>query len=76
MRHTDAGLSPGAAREYFFLLPTSTVSADSLTVFVQPPCAIACISICAHAKLLNTGSQTIVWTKEIAAHTDTSDRDG
>ena len=28
----------------------STFSADSLAVFVQPPCTIACISICASVK--------------------------
>ena len=28
----------------------STFSADSLTVSVHPPCAVACISICAHVK--------------------------
>ena len=36
-------------RERIFL-PESTVSADSLTVSVHPPIAIACIYICAHVK--------------------------
>ena len=31
-------------------LPESTASADSLTVLVQPPRAIACINICAYIK--------------------------
>ena len=31
-------------------LPESTFSADFLTVSVHPPCAIACIYICAHVK--------------------------
>ena len=38
---------------FFFFLSVffqSTSSADSLTVSVQPPCAVACISICAHVK--------------------------
>ena len=35
-----------AARDFF--LPEPTFSADSLTVSVQPPYAIACIYICAH----------------------------
>ena len=38
---------PGATRD---CLPESAFSADSLTVSVQPPCAIACINICAHVK--------------------------
>ena len=59
---------PGAARDfspgvYFF-------SADSLMVSVQPPCAIACINICAHVKnpthwqpyhCLNTGKYCTHW---------------
>ena len=36
---------PGTAR---VSLPESTVSADSLTVSVQPPCVLACIDICVH----------------------------
>ena len=32
------------------LLPESAVSADSLTVSVQPPCAIPCSNICVHVK--------------------------
>ena len=38
----------GAAKDFF--LPESTSSADSLTVSVQPPCAIECINICVHVK--------------------------
>ena len=44
-RHTDAGSSPRCAKGFFFL--TSTFNADSPTVFAQPLCGIACISICA-----------------------------
>ena len=39
---------PGAAKD--FSLPESTFRADSVTVPVQPLCAIACINICAHIK--------------------------
>ena len=35
-------------------LPKSTFSADSLTVSVQPPCAVVCINICAHVKKSQT----------------------
>ena len=31
-------------------LPESASSADSLTVSLQPPCAIACTNVCAHVK--------------------------
>ena len=47
------------------VLPESTFSADSLTVSVQPPWAIA-----GTLKIPNTGSHTIVWTRENTAHTD------
>ena len=39
---------PGAARDFF--LTQLTFSADSLTVSVQPPCAITRINICAYVK--------------------------
>ena len=39
-------------RQGLFLLAQSNSSADSLTVSVQPPCAIACNNICAHVKNL------------------------
>ena len=53
---------PGAARlllllllllllVLLLLLPESAFSADSLTVSVQPPCAIACISICTEYRI-------------------------
>ena len=38
---------PSVARVFF---PAWTFSADSVTVFVQPPCAIECINICMHIK--------------------------
>ena len=38
---TDAGLSPRGGKGFF---------SQSLTVTVQPPCAIACIQICAYVK--------------------------
>ena len=48
-RRTDTPLRqirfPGAARDFS---PGVRFSADSLTVSVQPSCAIACINICAH----------------------------
>ena len=48
-RHAaDAG-SIHPVRQGIFL-PESTCSADSLTVSVHPPYAIACINICAHVK--------------------------
>ena len=45
---------PGAARDFF--LPESATSADSLTVSLQPPCAIGCIStnFCARVKQFQT----------------------
>ena len=36
--------------KYFFILFQSTLSAESLTVSIQLPCAIACINICAYVK--------------------------
>ena len=48
-RHAaDAGSIPRCGKGFF--PPESTFSADSLTVPVHPPCAIACINICAHFK--------------------------
>ena len=48
-RHnTDSASSLRRSKEFF--LPASTSSADSLTVSIQPPCAIACINICEHTK--------------------------
>ena len=42
----DAGLIPLCYVQVF--LPESTFSANSLTCVHTPPCAIACINICAH----------------------------
>ena len=50
-------------------LPESLFSADSLTVFAQTLCAIACINVCAHVQNPRTGSETIVWTHGNTAHT-------
>ena len=62
------GLIPCMTR-IFVLVSASTSSANSLTVFVQPLYAIACINICMCVKNIpNTASQTIVWTHENAAH--------
>ena len=44
-------------------------SMQALAVSVQPPCAIACINICAHVKNPRTGSHTRVWTHENTACT-------
>ena len=41
------------------VLPVSTFGADSLTVSVQPPCAIVCSSICAHVKIPNTAAKPL-----------------
>ena len=47
-------------------LPESIFSADSLTVFTQPPCAIARVSICTHVQQIpNAGSRAIVGTHEV-----------
>ena len=40
----------------FFL--TSAFSADSRTVFAQPPCSVTCINICAHT-LAGMGSAAL-----------------
>ena len=47
MSNTDAGSSPRCGKGFY---SQSTSSADSLTVPVQPPCAVACINICADIK--------------------------
>ena len=46
-RNTNTGSSPRCGKGFFF---QSTSSVDSLTVSVQPPCAIACINIYVHVK--------------------------
>ena len=52
-----------------FYFPQSTSSADSLTVSVQPPCAISHASTSVRTlKIPNTGSHTIVWTQENTTH--------
>ena len=55
---------PSASREFF---PQSAFSADSLTLFLPPPCTIACVNICVHVKIPNIDSHPIVWT-----HTNTA----
>ena len=49
-RNTNVSLSPRYSKGFF---SKSTSSADSLTVSVQPHCAIAYIKICEHTVLLN-----------------------
>ena len=46
--YTYAGSSPRCGKGFYF--PESTSSADSLKVFVQPLCSIACFKICARVK--------------------------
>ena len=46
-------------------LPVSTFSADTLSVSVQPPCAVACISICAHVKIPNMAAKPLFGHTEI-----------
>ena len=58
--NTDTGSSPQCGKGLF---SQSASSADSLTMSVQPPCAIACINVYEHV----TGSRTIVWTQENTA---------
>ena len=49
---------------FVFFIPKSTFSADSLTVSVQPPCAIACIlTFVRTLKIPSIGSHTFVWTQ-------------
>ena len=50
-RHAaEAGSIPRCGEGFYFFSPESTFSADSLTVSVQTPCAIACSNICANVK--------------------------
>ena len=51
----------------------SPFNADSLTVFAQPPCAIACINICEHVqKPKHWQPYSSVWTHHNTAHTDSN----
>ena len=52
---------------FFFSLPESTFSADSLTVSRTPPCATACINICAHIKDLVVHVR-VWWIMETLKH--------
>ena len=52
-------------------LPQSTSSADSLTVPVQPPCAIARITICAHFKNPKHW-QPCIYIPDVLTHEDTA----
>ena len=58
-RNTDAGSSPRCVKRT--CLPESTFSADSLTVLVQLPCAMACSYVCARVEtqIPNTGSGAV-----------------
>ena len=49
----------------FCFITESSFSADSLAVSVQPPCAIACISICAHVKIPNMAAKPLFGHTEI-----------
>ena len=69
----NAGSAHYGSRVLF--LPESAFSADSLTVFVQPLCAITCINICVHVTN-PIGSHTIVWTLKNTAHTRSNPGDG
>ena len=55
------------------LLPESAFSADCLTVFVQPRCAIVCINVCAALKIPNPLSSrwSIVWYPWLCPHWET-----
>ena len=52
----------------------SQLSVQTLTVSVQPPCAIACIdnssTIARTLKIQNIGSHNVLWTQENTAHID------
>ena len=50
-------------------LPQSASSADSLTVSVQPPCAIACTTSVRTLEIPPNGKHTIVRTQENTADT-------
>ena len=45
---TEAGLISWCGKGFFF--PQSQLSAQTLMVSVHPPCATACINICAHVR--------------------------
>ena len=66
---SDAGSSPKRGKGFFS--QSTNFRADSLTVFVQPPCAIACNNICAHNKTTNRGSHIYHGSDvQNIAHTD------
>ena len=64
-RRTGTPEADSPVRQGLFL-PVSAFSADSLTVPVHPPCAIACIYICAHVKdpVVHVGVRCIMETRK------------
>ena len=62
----DAGSIPRCGKG-FFSLPESSFSVDSLTGVRAPPCAMACIYICAHVKDLVVHVR-VWWIKETLKH--------
>ena len=61
----DARSTPGTAREST-RTPTPCeliLGEDSLTVFLQPVCAVAFFDICVHVKIPGTVSHTIDWAQ-------------
>ena len=60
-RSTDAGSSPRSSKGFFSQSQLS-VHRHSPTVFLQPPCAVACIKLRAHVtnEIPNAGSYTIL----------------
>ena len=73
-RNTDT-VSTTQCDKGFFFFSESTSSADSVTVSVQPSCAIAYVNNCAHVKSPEEWQpyNTSVWTQE---NTTRSDRNG
>ena len=62
-------LSYGIRTAPVWFVSQSPFNADSLTVFAQPPCAIACINICVHVKKhKHWQPYTTVWTPQYCTH--------
>ena len=71
-RSTGAGLVPQCSRWFFFTSQSLLLSVLAGAVFLQPPSAVVCISICAHVKQLKPWNHATVRTHGHAAHTDVS----
>ena len=65
--NTDAGLIPQCSKGFF---SQSQLTAKTLTVFAQPPCAVTCVNICAHTDNPKHRKPTTVWAHRHATHTD------